>query len=1118
MSDPGFEFHMKKTDYSPEHRAPETFDFRKHGMEAMDHNYMALGNVIGSMHLTEQKSGVNVNAYGESFKDRLRTKERAAAMKKSGTELYEKAQNKKLIEGAEKEYSRRLDEFTKKLKKGRDLTVPQELQYDFENCCVLFRMKDPKAGIKIWNDYCADGEQRYGALDHIVEDFVNQDFDFDLSNDSVIASQALKFLQMKYRSDAFLSLISRNLEYWSAVDDVTKGAVMKKLSQAELLWDFYVKKEALITDAFYSSRMNSELSYTDFSADDLKAMERNQEVMNKIHEADDAYERLRMMEEPDREERVREARVKKINAQVLLSNTAVPVGRQVQGKSKGFEFMDIFGLPLKVTSFFMRDKRTADHGRVRYEKEAEAFDKKFPQYLQGIGEGKRHGFYRGPKGNDYAPPIILEDFFTDPVKLSITTILKENNGLLKGKSTPDEKSTQRLFEDFTDAAERYTKIRGIVNADTTEMEMAFLDRMKEIEEKFEKGYAEDRDVSELSKKRAAAVKSVMEQIRSCLYGNLRNVTAKTIFESAVTNSTAVIQSTTITDNMDESNIRDIPLFTHYPNINDIKQSTIGDCYLVGAMTSFVRTSPQGVLDMFQDLGDGNVLVRLYEGYDQKGNRLDNFKKWSEATRSGNGEMRPMFVKLRKHYETGDGNANDCVWPQLIEKAYAAAGFNMKGDAVVDEKGQLHDMEKELTAGYGFIAMSHMTGTLQKRYSVAPLKDKQNRLSKRLGKELFQSDDFQNLLGAGIPQFLMNTLVSIVPDKDAINMDAEYFEYWLGMALRLVSIEYGSKLLQIKKNFIRKGFDSTVYAPIITGIADRIGLTLADDWDEQGSSEIRLMGKVSGSAQFNLEEDNQEWETLFDMNHDRERYINKYRQNYNALKNGQPLTFDAEKGFDTQAFSDENINTLLDTLMQMTGRNSPDDLALIQPQIGKTIDASLSFGGDEDLKQKAIDEHREKAEKFLSDKKNKDAVELQMKKMQFVNNSLIRDNALDFMIVLRDTLEAGGTVEISINHFISAVGMAMHNNQWFVLIKDPFNVYNMSYERDKKYNVVKHEQGFMDVLNLDGHHYKRHLDEEGDLGKNLAGGFGGLSWWTVDDLAKKMKDYTPVLPGQVKHRV
>lgn len=1116
MPDPRFEFHMRETAYSAEHKVPADFDFRKQGEEAIHDNYMHLGNIINSMSLTKQIDGVNANAYGDVFKDKLSRKERDAAKKKSGTELYEKAKSRRLVEGAEKEYDRQLKEFTKGIRKSKGVTVPDELEYDFEDACCLFRMKEPKTGVKIWKDYCGEPQERYRALDAMVESFVNQDFTFDLSKDSMIAAQSLKFIQLKRRADAFLSLISKNLGYWSAVDDITKASVMKKLSQADLLWDYYVKKEALITDEFYSSRMDSELSYINPISENAAERNRNCAVMSKIHAADEAYERLRHMEDQDREALVLEEMGKKITSQDKIETTAVPIGREVKSKAQGFEILDVFGLPLKIASFFMRDKRTADHGHVRYEKMRDEFDKKFPKYLYSIGEG-RHGFYRGPKGNNDAPAVILDTLFDDPVKRFIADTLKDST-LKDGAGSDDEIATKKLFIDFTEAADRYAKIRGIVNADTTEMEMAFLDRMRDIEKEFGDNYTEDKTVSEISKRRAIAVKACMKKIRDTFSGNLKNVTVKGTYDNAVENSTAVIQSTTITENMDESNIEEIPLFTHYPNINDVKQSTIGDCYLVGAMTSFVKTSPQGVLDMFQDLGDGNVLVRLFEGYDNDDKRLDTSGKWLDARNTGNCTMRPVFVKLRKHYETGDGNANDCVWPQLIEKAYAAAGFNMKGEARVDEKGYLHDMEKELTSGYGFIALSHMTGKLQKRYRVAPMTDQENRRIKNSAGHLFTSDEFQHRLGAGVPKFLMETMMANTADNDTRIMDTEYLEIMFPIHLKTVCIEYGSKLLQIKKQFMRKGFGKESYVPVISRIADDIGLKLADDWADQGSSQLDMMGTGQVKSEFQLDQDDQRWDTLFDIEHIYLQYMGKLKENLDHISKGEDVTFDTVKGLDTSFFSDDNVNELLDSIIKLSRTGDNEDLAPRIAGINKTIDAMLSFGNDEDVKQKAIDEHKTKYDAFWTDHESAEKARTFAKKMNFGNHDIIRENLLDFVITLKDAIDKGGSVEISINHFVSAVDLKVHNNQWFVLIKDPFNVYNMAYQRDKNGVSIGHEESFLDVLNLEGHRYKRHLDDKGDINRSLMGGFRGLSWWKLDDLGKKMKDYTPVLPGDIKHTV
>ncbi len=227
MPNPRYEYHMQETVYSPEHVAPDTINFSREGEEALSANLMAVVDLSDSMKLKAQTDGVISNVYGIGFTEKLTAKERSSARKKSGSELYNKDQNKKLIENAPKEYTRLLNEFARGIKKAKGVTVPEDLQYDFDDVTILLGMKKPKEGVGIWKDYVATPESRYRSLDRLVELFVNQNFEFDLGTEAAIAAQSLRFIQLKYRADAFLSLISKNLGYWSSTDDTTKAVVMR---------------------------------------------------------------------------------------------------------------------------------------------------------------------------------------------------------------------------------------------------------------------------------------------------------------------------------------------------------------------------------------------------------------------------------------------------------------------------------------------------------------------------------------------------------------------------------------------------------------------------------------------------------------------------------------------------------------------------------------------------------------------------------------------------------------------------------------------------------------------------------------------------------------------------
>ena len=279
-----------------------------------------------------------------------------------------------------------------------------------------------------------------------------------------------------------------------------------------------------------------------------------------------------------------------------------------------------------------------------------------------IGDAILDDWQRGDAA--LAPAVELKKYYSSPIKQSIRTRIREAKGSMNSYEFEDAKFTLAMK-----AMEYYTGIEGIVNSDTTEMEMTFLDTFI----KRAKEYLENREGVDEAKTNAsrALVMDLLERVNQNLGGTLANTISQEEFDMINANTIAYIEDTTYTANMEESNIKDIPLFLHEPNINDVRQSTIGDCWLVSAISSVVNTNPDFIRSMFQDLGDGNVLVRMYEAVDRTGMRLQSNDRLYERGVT----MRPVYFKLRKHYETGWGNACDCPWVQLVEKAYALGGFS-----------------------------------------------------------------------------------------------------------------------------------------------------------------------------------------------------------------------------------------------------------------------------------------------------------------------------------------------------------------------------------------------------------------------------------------------------------
>ncbi len=107
---------------------------------------------------------------------------------------------------------------------------------------------------------------------------------------------------------------------------------------------------------------------------------------------------------------------------------------------------------------------------------------------------------------------------------------------------------------------------------------------------------------------------------------------------------------------------DVPLFNHMPNIYDMKQGGIGNCYLISSLITLVHNSPDIILNCMKDNGD-TVTVRFYR------------------------EGEPVFVTVdksipysidKKGNKVGYGSWG-ALWVNIMEKAYAvfAKGKNMQ---------------------------------------------------------------------------------------------------------------------------------------------------------------------------------------------------------------------------------------------------------------------------------------------------------------------------------------------------------------------------------------------------------------------------------------------------------
>lgn len=122
-----------------------------------------------------------------------------------------------------------------------------------------------------------------------------------------------------------------------------------------------------------------------------------------------------------------------------------------------------------------------------------------------------------------------------------------------------------------------------------------------------------------------------------------------------------------------SDQRDMPLFAHEPTVNDLKQRTVSNCYMVASTAGVVNLEPALLKNCIQDNMDGTVTVRLFQEEQVSDPAAQSDPDVDEIATY---EWRPVYVRISKEIPRiagADALSAGALWMQMIEKACAYLG-------------------------------------------------------------------------------------------------------------------------------------------------------------------------------------------------------------------------------------------------------------------------------------------------------------------------------------------------------------------------------------------------------------------------------------------------------------
>ena len=898
-----------------------------------------------------------------------------------------------------------------------------------------------------------------------IDEFLKIDVSgLKLTSDQEFTNSARKLAKIGEKTELMQNMYVNQIKDNPAIDEEKKQEIARKLEHLHRLNGYYIARKKLIKNEYYMTHYNSELSYYQAKkrvwVPDDKAPKWEIQRKKEIRERDEVSDLIRGVECASY--LLRHGSMNKDEAKADFENL---YKKKLSDKSRLALFdcyatrsnymapgyMHGIGYMLQFVNWMWRGKRKTDYGEQEYDKSLAKYEK--------LPEAIRNGQPLVKPTRGMAPEVPLEKYFQDSVKSELSRLQKN----APRPDADDDDDYKGAFE----ALEKWTHVRGIVNLDTVRMEMSFADRFIKASKRWLQAHQNGENHDYMTVRlRYNFLKAANEQIEMNMYGGLKNDMDPREFEMLKANAEVISEDTTYAKNVEESNVKDIPLFLHQPNINDVKQAFVGDCWLHSAVQAVVANDPKNITRMFSDLKDGTVLVRLYKLTDSHHETFSNVN-FASTDSVHKYEAVPVYVRLRKDFEEDNGSANDCLWMQLIERAVAVSGVSGHIFSKV-QNGKLTNTNAEITCGSDLQGMTILTGKIYEHKKPTEVTN----LDLKLGDPKAKYYMYCKGLHADVRDKVLDRIMKEDQKREKYVSDDTIIAY-----AEEEQREYLTNCNELCREF------------------DNLAASLNQDEFSKNLNSITDLSTFSEKFKTSL---GTEYASM-----NAEEVVRQNIRDIDGFENPKFTLADAPglRGFA------EKAKTKLTQIKNALHKKNKDELVTLTDDMAQMITITHEVAKPKKARQKIIirDAGGEiTAKSNISPSLINKMTRMHRFKLKYDMSNYTKEQTESILQMMDDLHKNGALAACFGMHCMTFLDMKYKDGHWFVLVRDPFNLYNRSYTK-KNGKLSGKSEGFGRVFNMNLYDKKRHLTDNEDDSKMRAG-FRGLSWWTFEDIYKECENY------------